>query len=58
MFLFKNRRLRRAIGFMLIFAGGLLMWLAPEIHAGAILFATGILFELVGIKLEQKQRHP
>ncbi len=57
MFLFKNKQLRRAFGAVLVVAGGLLMWLAPDARAGIFLFAAGIVIELIGIGLERKGKH-
>ena len=54
MFLFKNKRLRRILSIVLVVAGGLLMWLAPNISAGMLLFAAGIAVELIGIRLEHE----
>ena len=54
MFLTRNKRLRRATGLMLVVAGGLLMWLAPEVGAGVIVLAAGILLEVIGITLERR----
>ncbi|HSN42316.1 MAG TPA: hypothetical protein VLT92_19255 [Burkholderiales bacterium] len=54
MILIKNKRVRRGIGLALVVAGGLLMWLAPEADVGIILLAAGVLLELVGIALEQR----
>ena len=57
MFLFKNKRLRRSIGITLMVAGGLLMWLAPDVRVGVLFLAAGIVIELVGIGLEHERRH-
>lgn len=54
MFLLKNRRLRRSMGFVLVITGGILMWLAPEVEVGVALLAAGILLEIVGIALERR----
>lgn len=54
MILIKNKRVRRGIGLALVVAGGLLMWLAPEAGVGIFLLAAGVLLELVGIALEQR----
>jgi hypothetical protein len=56
MFLFKNKQLRRLFGAVLVVAGGLLLWLAPNAHVGIVLFASGIVIELVGIGLERKDK--
>lgn len=57
MFLFKNKRLRRIVGFTLMLAGGLLMWLAPQASVGVFLLIVCIAIELAGIWLEH-QRPP
>ena len=54
MFLLKNRRLRRRMGFVLVVAGGILMWLAPEVEVGIALLAAGVLLEIAGIALERR----
>lgn len=54
MFLLKNRRLRRSMGFVLVVAGGILMWLAPEVEVGIALLAAGVLLEIAGIALERR----
>lgn len=51
----KNKRLRRPIGAALVVAGGLLMWLSPEVLLGAFMFATGVALEGIGIWLEHGQ---
>jgi hypothetical protein len=52
MFFIKNRKLRRPLGAALVVAGGLLMWLSPEVLLGALMFAAGIALEGIGIWLE------
>lgn len=54
MVLIKNKRVRRGIGLVLVVAGGLLMWLAPEVGVGVFLLAAGVLLEIIGIALEQR----
>ena len=55
MILIKNKRMRRSIGLVLVIAGGLLMWLAPEeAGVGVVLLAAGVLLEIVGITLERR----
>jgi hypothetical protein len=55
MILIKNKRVRRGIGLVLVTAGGLLMWLAPEEAGfGVFLLAAGVLLEIVGIALERR----
>ena len=55
----RRTKLRRSVGVVLVIAGALLMWLAPETTfvrsgAGIILLATGIVLELIGIALERR----
>lgn len=44
---------RRTIGAVLLTAGGLLMWFAPESPAGVALLAAGIVLEAIGLRLER-----
>lgn len=54
--------LRRTIGAVLLIAGGLLMWFAPEpaftavSGAGLGLLLAGIVLELIGIAVERQAR--
>ncbi|MBI4206355.1 MAG: hypothetical protein HY527_15140 [Betaproteobacteria bacterium] len=50
----RNKTLRRAIGLSLVVLGALLMWLAPEVIAGIVLLAAGVILEIVGITLERR----
>ncbi|HUV99086.1 MAG TPA: hypothetical protein VMV88_02935 [Gallionella sp.] len=50
----KNQRIRRTIAAIMIVLGAILMFLAPELWPGALLFALGIILELAGIALERK----
>ena len=52
--LIKRKRERRVVGAALVVSGGVLMWLAPEVLAGAILLAAGIALEIIGITLEHR----
>ena len=52
--LIKYRGLRRALGALLVMAGALLMWLAPEVWSGVMLLAAGIALEAAGIALEHR----
>jgi hypothetical protein len=52
--LIKRKRERRVVGAALVVSGGVLMWLAPEVLAGAILLAVGIALEIIGITLEHR----
>lgn len=52
----RNKTLRRAIGLSLVVLGALLMWLAPEVIAGIVLLAAGVILEIVGITLERGER--
>jgi hypothetical protein len=54
-------KVRRVIGVVLVVAGGLLMWLAPETAfaplstVGTALLFAGIALEAVGIALEHRK---
>jgi drug/metabolite transporter (DMT)-like permease len=48
----KARTLRRIAGAAAIVAGAFLMWLSPEVLAGALLMIAGVALEVVGIALE------
>lgn len=50
----RKRKLRRAMGALLVLAGALLMWLAPESLSGAVLLAAGIALEAIGLGLEHR----
>ena len=58
----RRTKLRRTIGVILVITGALLMWLAPASTfgarsvAGAVLLATGIVLELIGIALEHRDQ--
>lgn len=54
MIIFKNRRLRRIAGLVLMAGGALLLWLAPEAGFGIGLLVAGVLLEIVGITLERR----
>jgi len=44
---------RRTIGAVLLTAGVLLLWFAPESPAGVALLAAGIVLEAIGLRLER-----
>ena len=50
----RKRRSRRVLATILIVLGSVLMFLAPEIWAGLIVLALGVVIELAGIALERK----
>jgi drug/metabolite transporter (DMT)-like permease len=58
----RRRRLRRSVGFALLVAGAILMWLAPastfdaRSAAGAVLLLVGIALEMIGIALERRDK--
>ena len=52
----RNPRIRRATAAIMMVAGAILMFLAPEVWQGALLFALGVVLELVGITLEHKAK--
>jgi drug/metabolite transporter (DMT)-like permease len=56
--LIKYRGLRRALGALLVGAGALLMWLAPEVWWGVVLLVAGIALEAAGITLEHRSGRP
>ncbi len=47
---------RRVLAIVLVALGGILMFFAPEVWAGVVLLAAGILLEAVGITLERRER--
>ena len=58
----RQRKLRRTMGALLVIAGGLLMWLAPETAfvspsiSGLALMLAGVVVEVAGIALERYAR--
>ena len=54
----RNRPVRRAIGAVLVVAGGLFMWFAHDSRAGLTLLVLGVVLELVGIALEHRSDAP
>jgi hypothetical protein len=50
----KKPRSRRALAMFLVVLGGVLMILAPEIWAGLVVLALGVVVELAGIALERR----
>ena len=52
----KNRKIRRAIAAILMVLGAILMFLAPEVLQGTLLFALGVALELMGIAVEHKDK--
>lgn len=55
MVLIRHKTRRRVVGSLLVGAGALLMWLAPEAVAGLVLLAAGIVLEIIGITLERRR---
>jgi hypothetical protein len=49
-----KRRIRRVAGALLVLAGAVAMWLAPETRSGESLLAIGVAIELVGLALERR----
>lgn len=49
-----KQRSRRVLAIFLVVLGGVLMILAPEIWAGLVVLALGVIIELAGITLERK----
>ena len=52
----KNRRTRRTSAVIMMALGAILMFLAPGVWQGALLFVLGIALELLGIALEHKDK--
>ena len=49
-----HRRARRVVAVVLMVVGGALMALSPDVGAGLVAFALGLLLELVGLALEHR----
>ena len=49
-----GKRTRRIVAGFLVVLGGVLLFLAPEMRAGLVLLALGVLIELAGIALERR----
>lgn len=49
-----GKRSRRILAGFLVVLGGVLLFLAPEMWAGLVLLALGVVIELAGIALERK----
>ncbi len=49
----QHRRWRRPLAVSLVIAGGIFLWLVPDMRTGIGLLVAGVLLELVGIALEQ-----
>ena len=54
----RKRVPRRIAGAILVVAGGLAMWLAPESRTGIVLLAAGIALEAIGLRLEHHDAEP
>ncbi len=52
----KNPRTRRSLAIGLIVVGGLLILLAPEVWAGVVMLALGVVIEVIGIALEHRNQ--
>lgn len=50
----RKQRSRRVLAMILVVLGGVLMVLAPEIWAGLVVLALGVVIEVAGIALERK----
>jgi hypothetical protein len=50
----RKRRTRRVLAIFLVVLGGVLMYLAPEMWAGLVVLAVGVVVELAGIALERR----
>ncbi len=53
-----TRPLRRLASVVLMLLGGLLMLLSTSVHTGLVVFALGVLLELIGIALERRGSRP
>ena len=49
-----SKRSRRVLAIFLVVLGGVLLFLAPEMWAGLVLLALGVVIELAGIALERR----
>jgi len=52
----RKSHLRRPLAAMLVIAGGMMMLLALETLAGALLLVIGIIIEVVGMTLQHRDR--
>lgn len=52
----RHRRIRRSVAAVLMVAGALLMLLSASIGDGLIVFAIGLVVELVGLALDRRGR--
>ena len=52
--LLRKPHLRRPLAALLVIAGALVMFLAPETWAGVLLLALGITIEVIGITLKHR----
>jgi len=50
----RKRRSRRVLAIFFVVLGGVLMYLAPEMWAGLVVLAVGVVVELAGIALERQ----
>ena len=50
----RKPHLRRPLAALFVMAGALMMFLAPETWAGALLLALGVAIELIGIALKRR----
>lgn len=53
----KNIRVRRGTAVFMLVLGAVLMFLAPEIWQGVLVFFAGVAVELIGIALEHKAKN-
>jgi hypothetical protein len=52
----KNPRIRRATAVSMMILGAILMFLAPKVWWGVLLFVLGAAVELIGIALERRSK--
>ena len=52
----RKTHLRRPLAALLVIAGAMMMFFAPETWAGALLLALGIMIEVIGITLKHRDQ--
>jgi membrane-bound ClpP family serine protease len=52
----RNRRVRRTSAIIMMVLGAVMMFLAPGVWQGAVLFVLGMILELLGIALERNNK--
>lgn len=54
----RKRKLRRVMGGLLVVAGAIAMWFAPESFSGTVLLVAGFVIEAAGLALEHRVDRP